>query len=135
MSKCRICGADLDYIESSRVMIKHDPLKEGIIELRKGVDDISLGGKQYSQVRIRVGNAGNYIRGMAVYSNEIPDGYDVVFYIGNEFDEHGRIRGWGTDTERRYTRPITIVESDLQKELEAWKVRVEEEFTKLIKRR
>lgn len=112
MNTCPECGAKLDFIESSRVMLKQDPMKEGIIELRKGVDEITLGERHYAQVRIRVGNAQNYIRGMAVYSEEIPDGYDIIFYIGNELDEHGRIRGLGTDLDQKYKKPLTIIETE-----------------------
>lgn len=52
--------------------------KDGLIELRRGVDDISLGNSQYAQVRILVDNT-HYIKGMAVYSDNMPDGVDVVF--------------------------------------------------------
>jgi len=52
--------------------------KDGIIELRRGVDDISLGTSNYSQVRILVDGT-HYLKGMAVYSDNMPDGIDVVF--------------------------------------------------------
>ena len=52
--------------------------KDGIIELRRGVDDLSLGNDHYSQVRILVDDK-KYIKGMAVYSDNMPDGVDVVF--------------------------------------------------------
>ena len=52
--------------------------KDGIVELRRGVDDLSLGNSHYSQVRILVDNY-RYIKGMAVYSDDMPDGVDVVF--------------------------------------------------------
>jgi len=52
--------------------------KDGIVELRRGVDDLSLGNSHYSQVRILVDN-NKYIKGMAVYSDNMPDGVDVVF--------------------------------------------------------
>ena len=52
--------------------------KDGIIELRRGVDDLSLGESRYSQVRILVDN-NKYLKGMAVYSDNMPDGIDVVF--------------------------------------------------------
>jgi len=109
---CKECGASLDFIQSSRVLIKQDPEKEGLIELRKDVADISLGKKLYSQVRIRVGNARAYLKGMAVYSDNIPEGYDVVFYIGQEFGENGKIRGWGIDIDKEFEKPITIIEPD-----------------------
>ena len=52
--------------------------KDGIIELRRNVDDLSLGESKYSQVRILVDGT-HYLKGMAVYSDNMPDGVDVVF--------------------------------------------------------
>lgn len=52
--------------------------KDGIIQIRRGVEDLSLGDSRYSQVRILVDNK-KYLKGMAVYSDNIPDGYDIVF--------------------------------------------------------
>lgn len=52
--------------------------KDGIVELRRGVEDLSLGESRYSQVRILVDGT-HYIKGMAVYSDKMPDGVDVVF--------------------------------------------------------
>lgn len=52
--------------------------KDGTIELRRGVDDIDLGGSRYSQVRMLV-DGKHYMKGMAIYSDHMPDGVDVVF--------------------------------------------------------
>lgn len=52
--------------------------KDGIIELRPGVADISLGNSKYAQVRINVDNK-YYLKGMAIYSNDLPDGVDIRF--------------------------------------------------------
>lgn len=52
--------------------------KDGIVEIRRGVDDLSLGDSRYSQVRILVDDK-KYIKGMAVYSDDMPDGVDVIF--------------------------------------------------------
>lgn len=52
--------------------------KDGIVELRRGVEDLPLGGSRYSQVRILV-DGNKYIKGMAVYSDDMPDGVDVIF--------------------------------------------------------
>ena len=52
--------------------------KDGIVELRRGVADLSLGNDHYSQVRILVDGT-HYIKGMAVYSDDMPDGVDVIF--------------------------------------------------------
>ena len=52
--------------------------KDGIVELRRGVKDLSLGESRYAQVRILVDGT-HYIKGMAVYSDDMPDGVDVIF--------------------------------------------------------
>ena len=52
--------------------------KDGVIELRRGVEDISLGGAIYAQVRINVDGT-HYLKGMAVYSDDLPDGVDILF--------------------------------------------------------
>ena len=52
--------------------------KDGIIELRRGCDDLSLGNSHYSQVRILVDGT-HYLKGMAVYSDNLPKGVDVMF--------------------------------------------------------
>lgn len=53
-------------------------MKDGLIQIRRGVDDLSLGDSRYCQVRILVDDT-KYLKGMAVYSDNIPDGYDIVF--------------------------------------------------------
>jgi DNA-binding CsgD family transcriptional regulator len=52
--------------------------KDGLIQLRRGVPDLSLGESRYSQVRILV-DGDKYLKGMAVYSDNMPDGVDIVF--------------------------------------------------------
>ena len=52
--------------------------KDGIIQIRRGVPDLNLGDARYSQVRILVGED-KYLKGMAVYSDNMPDGVDVIF--------------------------------------------------------
>lgn len=59
--------------------------KDGVIELRRGVDDISLGNSVYSQVRIMVDGT-HYLKGMAVYSDDMPAGIDVVFNTNKSKD-------------------------------------------------
>lgn len=49
---------------------------DGIIELRRGVPDLSLGNAHYAQVRIAVDDKW-YAKGMAVYSDDLPDGIDI----------------------------------------------------------
>ena len=52
--------------------------KDGVIELRRGVDDLSLSGTKYAQVRILV-DGSHYLKGMAVYADDMPKGVDVIF--------------------------------------------------------
>lgn len=51
--------------------------KDGTIELRRGIEDISLGENAYAQVRIAVDDK-MYMKGMAFYG-DVPKGYDVVY--------------------------------------------------------
>lgn len=51
---------------------------DGVIELRRGVDDISLGANRYAQVRISVDGT-HYLKGMAMYADDLPPGVDVRF--------------------------------------------------------
>lgn len=59
--------------------------KDGIIELRRGVKDLSLEGTKYAQVRILVDDT-HYLKGMAVYSDDMPDGVDVIFNTNKSKD-------------------------------------------------
>lgn len=52
--------------------------KDGVIELRRGVNDLSLGDAHYAQVRILVDGT-HYLKGMAMYADDLPDGVDVRF--------------------------------------------------------
>lgn len=69
-------------LDSKRVYVRYKEdggaTMDGVIQIRPGVEDLSLGGPQYSQVRIMVDDT-NYMKGMAVYSDDIPKGYDIVY--------------------------------------------------------
>lgn len=69
-------------ISSDRVQIRYGDEgglgKDGVIEIRPGVADLNLGNSHYAQVRIMVDNS-HYLKGMAMYSDDIPDGVDIVF--------------------------------------------------------
>ena len=84
---------DPERISMSRVYIRYpdDPTGngkdlDGTIELRRGVPDLDLGNSQYAQVRIATDN-GLYLKGVALYTNTIPDGYDVVFNTSKSRDK------------------------------------------------
>jgi predicted transcriptional regulator len=51
---------------------------DGVIYIRPGVKDLSLGGKNYGQVRIAVDGT-HYLKGMALYKDDLPKGTDIVF--------------------------------------------------------
>ena len=72
-------------IDSSRIAIRYAEdgggEKDGVMEIRPGTEDISLGGRNYAQVRIGVDGT-HYLKGMAVYSTDpksMPAGVDIVF--------------------------------------------------------
>lgn len=52
--------------------------KDGVIEIRPGLEDVNLGDRPYAQVRIAVDGT-HYLKGMAIYSNDLPDGIDIRF--------------------------------------------------------
>lgn len=69
-------------MDSNRLQIRYAEEggidKDGVVEIRRGVDDLSLGASHYAQVRILVDGT-HYIKGMAVYSDDLPKGVDVLF--------------------------------------------------------
>jgi hypothetical protein len=81
-------------VSSKRVEVKYGPdggdQKDGVIEIRRGVDDISMGAARYAQVRIAV-DGSHYLKGMAMYADDLPDGIDMRFNTnktntGNKLD-------------------------------------------------
>lgn len=71
-------------ISSKRVAVRYGDEgginKDGVIELRRGVEDLDqgMGNSHYAQVRILVDGT-HYLKGMAMYSDDLPDGVDIVF--------------------------------------------------------
>lgn len=79
-------------IDSKRVMIRYaeDGGKEmdGVIELRRNVEDLNLGESRYAQTRILVDGT-HYLKGMAIYSTDeksMPKGIDVIFNTNKSKD-------------------------------------------------
>lgn len=72
----------IESVSSSRVAIRYredgGADKDGVIELRRGVEDISLGNKKYAQVRIGVDGT-HYLKGMAMYADDLPPGVDIRY--------------------------------------------------------
>lgn len=69
-------------VDSSRIAISYaedgGADADGVIYLRPGVEDISLGGAKYAQVRIAVDDT-HYLKGMAMYRDDMPAGVDMIF--------------------------------------------------------
>jgi hypothetical protein len=51
---------------------------DGMIWIRPGVSDLAIGSKRYGQVRIMVDGT-HYLKGMAHYKDDLPEGVDIVF--------------------------------------------------------
>lgn len=81
-------------ISSKRVAVRHaedgGTDADGVIYVRPGVKDLSIGGKRYGQVRIMVDGT-HYLKGMAILKEDMPPGVDLVFNTnkqntGNKLD-------------------------------------------------
>ena len=82
------------HIDPKRVAVRYKEEggadADGVIFVRPGVPDVSLGKSRYAQVRIAVGKD-KYLKGMAVYKDDLPDGVDLQFNTnksntGNKLD-------------------------------------------------
>lgn len=69
-------------IKSNRIAINYGPEggrdADGVIYVRRGVPDLQIGSKNYGQVRIAVDGT-HYLKGMAIYKDDMPPGVDLVF--------------------------------------------------------
>lgn len=81
-------------ISSKRVAINYaedgGTAADGVLYIRPGVKDVSIGGSRYAQVRVAVDGT-HYLKGMAVYKEDLPAGVDIVFNTnksntGNKLD-------------------------------------------------
>ena len=69
-------------ISKDRIMVRYAEEggkdQDGVLEIRRGVEDLSLGNKSYAQVRIAVDGT-HYLKGMAFYADDLPEGIDIRF--------------------------------------------------------
>ena len=81
-------------IDSKRVTVRYaedgGADMDGVIQVRRGVEDVSLGKSRYAQVRVAVDGT-HYLKGMAMYADDLPDGVDLRFNTnksptGNKLD-------------------------------------------------
>ena len=74
-------------IDSSRIEAVYDgeggSSRDGLIELRRGAQDLDMGNSTYAQVRILVDDS-HYIKGMAVVSDDLPPGVDIRFHTNKK---------------------------------------------------
>lgn len=88
-------------IDSKRISVKFGDEggadMDGVIQLRRGVPDISLGKSNYAQVRIGVDGT-HYLKGMAIYSDNLPEGTDILFNT-NKKSEVGKLGALKSITE------------------------------------
>lgn len=105
-------------IKPERVKIRYaeegGTMKDGVMELRPGVEDISLGADSYAQVRITVDNS-HYLKGMAMYGDpkSFPKGVDIIFntnkHVGTPMlgeKDHSVLKPLKNDPENPYGATI-----------------------------
>lgn len=87
-------------VSSGRVAVRYAEQggtdADGVIYVRPGVRDLSLGAARYAQVRIAVGGT-HYLKGMAMYKDDLPAGVDLQFNTnkhdtGNKLDAMKKIK-------------------------------------------
>ena len=54
--------------------------RDGLIEIRRGCEDLNLGKNRYAQVRIAVDGT-HYLKGVAVYNDNLPKGIDIRYNV------------------------------------------------------
>jgi DNA-binding CsgD family transcriptional regulator len=103
---------------------------DGIIYVRPGVPDVSLGDSAYAQVRIKVG-PGHYLKGMAMYKDGLPAGTDLQFNTNkrrspnkldamksvgddpvNPFGSVVRQKTWTDSSGKKHQSPMNIVNEE-----------------------
>lgn len=79
----------VENVDSKRIEINYAETggkdKDGVIEIRRGVKDLDLGGAMYAQVRIAV-DGSHFLKGMCVYADDLPDGVDIRFNTNKSKD-------------------------------------------------
>jgi hypothetical protein len=69
-------------LSSKRIAVRYGPdggnKMDGVIEVRRGVPELDLGKNRYAQVRVAVDGT-HYLKGMAIYADDLPAGADVRY--------------------------------------------------------
>lgn len=99
-------------INSKRVDIRYakdgGTEADGVIYVRPGKDDISLGNSRYAQVRIMVDGT-HYLKGMAMYKDDLPPGTDLLFNTNKDStgSKHDAMKKVSNDPENPFGAVIS----------------------------
>lgn len=76
---------------------------DGVIYVRPGKKDISLGESRYAQVRVAVDGT-HYLKGMAMYKDDLPEGVDLQFNTNkkNTGDKHDAMKRMKDDPDNPF---------------------------------
>lgn len=101
-------------VSSKRIGIVYGPQggdkADGVIYVRPGVPELSLGAARYAQVRIAVDGT-HYLKGMAMYKDDLPAGTDLQFHTnktstGDKLDamkaQKDELNPFGSTIRQRY---------------------------------
>ena len=98
----------IQMVDSNRIQVRYAEEgggdKDGVIELRRGAQNLDMGGSKYAQVRIGV-DGSHFLKGMAIYNDDMPDGVDIIFNTnkhptGNKLDAMKKLKRDPADPEK-----------------------------------
>lgn len=80
---------------------------DGLIYVRPGVKDLSMGQSRYAQVRIAIDGT-HYLKGMAVFKDDLPAGTDLVFHTNkaNTGDKHDAMKKMTDDPDLPFSAVV-----------------------------
>lgn len=104
-------------ISSNRVGVRYaedgGTDSDGVIFVRPGVKDVSLGGNRYAQVRIAVDGT-HFLKGMAIEKAGLPDGIDLLFNTNksNTGTKHDAMKPFKKDEDNPFGSTIRQIYDD-----------------------
>ena len=107
-------------ISSDRIEVKYadngGAEKDGIIEIRRGIKELSLGNSKYAQVRVLV-DGDSYLKGVALYADDLPNGIDIRYNTSkqNKGDKKLAMKPTGSDPDNPFgaiTKPGYYIDKD-----------------------
>lgn len=98
-------------VDSKRISVRYAEQgganADGVIYVRPGVPDVSLGAARYAQVRIAVDGT-HYLKGMAMYKDDLPEGTDLQFNT-NKSDTGNKLDAMKKQDDKDDTNPFGAV--------------------------